>query len=62
MQKPWVMQVYEDVTAKPYSYLFIDLHQKTPEVIRVRTNILPGEGMLTVFVEKKRGKKRHLNL
>ena len=56
------MQVYEDVTAKPYSYLFIDLHQKTPEVIRVRTNILPGEGMLTVFIEKKRGKKRHLNL
>jgi hypothetical protein len=58
MQKSWVMQVYEDVTHKPYSYLFIDLHQQTPEAIRVRTNILPGEGMLTVFTERRVKKYR----
>ena len=58
MQKPWLMQVYEDVTTKPYTYLFIDLHQETPEAIRIRTNILPGEGMLSVFIEKKCKKRK----
>jgi hypothetical protein len=53
MHKSWLTEAYEDVTAKPYSYLFIDLHQQTPEVIRIRTNILPGEGMLTIFKAKK---------
>jgi hypothetical protein len=53
MKKDWLMQAYEEATKKPYNYLFIDLHQQTPEEIRVRTNILPGEGMMTVFKAKK---------
>ena len=53
MRKPWLMDAYEEVTAKPYRYLLIDLHQTTPDAIRIRTNILPGEGMLTMFKAKK---------
>ena len=53
MGKLWLVSAYENATFKPYSYLLIDLHQKTPEAIHVRTNILPAEGILTVYREKK---------
>ena len=53
MKKPWLTEAYENATLKGYTYVLIDLHQKTPEAIRVRTNILPGEGMLTVYKAKK---------
>ena len=54
---PWLVDAFENVTSnKPYRYLLIDLHQTTPEDIRVRTNVLPGEGMITVY----RGRKRKI--
>lgn len=49
MRKPWLVSAYENSTQKPHSYILIDLHQKTDERIRVRTNILPGEGVITVM-------------
>ena len=54
MRKPWLVGAYEEATEKPYRYLFIDLHQTTPEPIRIRTNILPGEGMMTVYKSSKK--------
>ena len=36
-------EVYEDATRKPFSYLFIDLKNETPEELRLRTQILPNE-------------------
>lgn len=36
-------EVFEDATKKPYSYLFVDLRSETPEHLRLRTNILPGQ-------------------
>lgn len=35
-----LMRVYNEVTHKPHSYLYIDLVQSTPEILRFRTNIL----------------------
>ena len=39
----YLMDSFRDATSKPYGYLLIDCHQLTPENIRLRTNILPGE-------------------
>lgn len=39
----FLVNVYTDATRRPYGYLFIDLHQGTPDQYRLRTNILPGE-------------------
>ncbi len=39
----YLMEAFDDATNKPYGYLLIDCHQLTPENLRIRTNILPGE-------------------
>ena len=38
-----VTEAYEDATSRPYGYLFIDLKQGTPNELRLRSSILPGE-------------------
>ena len=42
---------FHDATKKPFSYLLIDCHPQTPENIRLRTNILPGERHI-VYMQK----------
>ena len=37
------MESFRDASSRPYGYLVIDYHQLTPENIRLRTKILPGE-------------------
>ena len=39
----FLVQSFQDATKRPYGYLLFDLHQLTPENMRLRTNILPGE-------------------
>ena len=39
----YLIESFRDATSKPYGYLLIDCHQLTPENVRLRTNILPGE-------------------
>lgn len=34
---------FEDATSKPHGYLLLDLSQTTPDNLRLRTNIFPGE-------------------
>lgn len=42
--KLFVYKCYKDATKNnPFSYLFLDFNNTTPEEIRVRTNIFPGE-------------------
>lgn len=41
----------------PYKYLLVDYDQETPNKIRVRTNIFPGEEMITYVKEEKSGFK-----
>jgi len=53
MKKPWLTAAYEEATRKPYSYLLIDLNQTTPDDIRIRSQILPGEGLIEVYKGKK---------
>ncbi len=39
----YVQEAFEDATAVPYGYLLVDFKQDTPEHMRLRTNIFPGE-------------------
>ncbi len=48
----YLQQSYNDATSNPYGYLLIDLKPDTPETIRLRTRIFPGETTL-VYVQKK---------
>ena len=45
------VDAYRRATAKPYSYLFIDYRQETPNFMRLRTNILPTDKEpMTIYV------------
>ena len=37
-----IMKAYKDATYKPYSYLFMDFTQTTPDFLRLRTEIFPS--------------------
>ena len=47
----YLMAAFDDATSKPYGYLMVDCHQLTPENMRLRTNILPGERQI-VYVSR----------
>ena len=47
----YVVQAYKEATKYPYSYLFIDYHQETPNVIRLRNNIFPHEFPTVAYLE-----------
>lgn len=44
-----IVEAYFEATKNPYSYLFIDNHQKTCEEIRIRSKILPNEGFPIIW-------------
>ena len=48
----WVVDAYKKATKAAYSYLLFDNHQSTPDRIRVRSNIIPGQGPVRVWVPK----------
>ena len=51
-KKPkYLQEAYQDSTAEPFHYLFIDLRTTTPETYRLRTQIFPGETQY-VYVPK----------
>lgn len=46
-----LIEVYRRVTnTTPYSYIFIDFHQDTPNELRIRTNIFPNDDTHPVFL------------
>ena len=47
----YLEECYNDATKKTHGYLFIDLKQKTPDAIRIRTNIFPNEKTI-VYIRK----------
>ena len=47
----FLLQSFQDATKKPNGYLLLDSHQLTPENMRSRTNILPGEKQI-VYVKR----------
>lgn len=48
----FVVDVYNSIMSEPYSYVFLDFHQKTLDFLRVRSSILPNEFPLRVFIPK----------
>jgi hypothetical protein len=46
-----LVQAYEDATREPYGYLMLDFTHDVPDLLRMRTNIFPGE-TTTVYVPK----------
>ena len=45
----YVVESYKHATRDPFSYLFFDFKQSTPEIIRLRSNIYPDEFPMTVY-------------
>jgi hypothetical protein len=54
-------EAFGDATAQPHGYLLVDLKQDTPEHLRLRANILPGQ-QLAVYVSKKTYKQTYMEL
>lgn len=48
----FLQESYRDATKEPYSYLLIDLKMTTPDHLRLRARILPGERQV-VYVPKQ---------
>ena len=51
-KKNFLTKVFEAATNRFHGYLFIDNHQHCPERLRLRSNILPDEGPMYVYMEK----------
>jgi predicted kinase len=49
----YIVDAFREATRKPYSYMLFDLHQSTPDSIRVRSNVLPHEFPMQAYCEKK---------
>lgn len=39
-------EAFEDACSSPHGYLLLDMHQHTPDNLRLRTNIFPGEATI----------------
>ena len=52
-KKHYLLDIYKEATEEPHSYLFIDLYQRTPELIRFRAKILPDEQPMYTYVDKQ---------
>lgn len=47
----YIIDAVESILKKPHSFVLFDLHQKTPDEIRVRSNILPKDLPIRVWVK-----------
>lgn len=52
-KKNYLIDIYKDATEKQYGYLFIDLHTKTSELIKCRSDILPLDPPMYAYVDKQ---------
>ncbi len=48
----YIVEAYKEATKSPYSYLLFDHHQATPDILRVRSNILQSEWPLKIYMPK----------
>jgi len=53
----WLVEAYHEATKNPFSALLIDLMQDTPELMRFRSQIMPHENPMIVWVKKGSVKK-----
>lgn len=54
----FILDTYKHALQEPFSYLLIDLHQQTNDIIRFRTNIFPHELPIKVYVIDNDKKKK----
>ena len=47
----FMREAFEDATSKPYTYLLVDLKPDTPEELRLRAKIFPGE-LQEVYIKR----------
>ncbi len=47
----FMREAFHDATSEPYTYLLVDLKPDTPEHLRLRANIFPGE-LHTVYIKR----------
>lgn len=47
-----VVESFQSATRKPYSYLMLDFHAATPDHLRLKSNILPYDWPMIVYLEK----------
>ena len=45
-----LLDIYEDATKRPFSYLFIDLKPQTPIEVRFLTNVVDEEPYITAYI------------
>lgn len=50
----YLLEGFHDATSRSYGYLLIDLHQLSPENVRSRTKIVPGERQVA-YVKRTTG-------
>ena len=50
-QASLLTEAYKSAISEPYGYLLIDLKNTTPEHLRLRSNIFPGE-LQSVYIPK----------
>lgn len=48
----YVQESFRDATTPPYGYLLVDLKQGTPDDMRLRTGVLPDDGVQYVYQPK----------
>lgn len=48
----FINSVYKEATRHPHSYLIFDNHQKTPDILRIRSRIFPHEFPIRVWMER----------
>lgn len=48
-RQKFLRSAFEDATSRPYGYLLLDLKAATPDALRVRTNVFPGEQPVVVY-------------
>jgi hypothetical protein len=53
----FIDEVYRRATEKSYSYLFLDFKPDCEEIYRFRSNILPNDGPMTVYIPLKSDKR-----
>ena len=50
----FIVESFEKATRNPYTYLLINMHQLTPAVLMLTTNIFPDEDKpIKVFIENQ---------
>jgi hypothetical protein len=43
----YVLEAYTAATAQPHGYMLIDTKQETPDILRLKSHIFPGEKQIT---------------